>query len=112
MDRKPESEKKSIVIGIRVTPDEFQRLEEKAEAAAMKPGRLAVHAALHLEITPQVPRLNQKTYGELARVGSNLNQIAARLNRENKLNTGDLLATLRDLHQQLQATRKQLIGAK
>lgn len=112
MDRKPDREKKSCMIAVRCTPDEFARLEEKSEAAGMKPGRLAVHAALNLEITPPVPALNRRTYSELGRLGSNLNQIAARLNRENKLSVSGLLATLRDLSQQLAATRKQLIGAK
>lgn len=112
MDRKQDSEKKNIIVGVRLTRAEFEQLEKQAEAAGMKPGRLAVHAALHLEITPPVPAVNRKIYGDLARVGANLNQIAARLNRESKLSAGDLIATLRDLHLHLAAVRKQLIGAK
>lgn len=100
------------MIAVRCTPDEFAQLEAQAEAAGMKPGRLAVHAALHLEITPPVPMVNRRLYGALSHAQTNLNIIAAALRRENRLYAGDLVTTMRDLHQQLAATRKLLIGAK
>lgn len=112
MLRKPENEIKKNMIAIRLTDSEFAELQERAVAAGLKPGRLAVHAALNLEISPPVPILNRQLYGALSHAQANLNTIAARLNRENKLSAGDLLANLHDLSQQLAATRKQLIGAK
>lgn len=102
----------SIAIGVRVTPAEYQQLEEKAEAAGLKPGRFAVAAALGLEITPPVPACNRHLYADLARVGANLNQISARLNSFSKLNDSDLVAALGDLSRLLAEVRRQLLGVK
>lgn len=112
MRKKPDHEKKSILVALRMTPPEFDRIEDKAEAAGMKPGRLAVAAALDLEIKPPVPAINRQLYAELARVGGNLNQIARRLNAENRLSGGDLVAALNELSRRIAEARRELIGIK
>lgn len=100
----------SIAIDVRVSPAEYQRLEEKAEAANLKPGRFAVAAALGLEIKPKVPRINRELYNSLAHTGNLLNQIARALNAGSIIGNARLVAALRDLQQQLAETRRALVG--
>ncbi len=50
-------------------------------------------------LQPKIPVLDQKTYGELKRIGVNINQIAKKLNSGDKVNNID--ATLKNLSAQL-----------
>lgn len=102
----------SVAIGVRVSPEEYQLLEEKAEAAGLKPGRFAVAAALNLPVTVPVPSINRALYSQLAHTGNILNQIARALNSGEIVGGAHLAVAMRQLQEHLAETRRQLLGAK
>lgn len=102
----------SIAIGFRAPIADYPSLAEKAEAAGLKVGQFCLAAGRGTTITPPVPAINRQLYADLARVGGNINQIAKKLNSENRLSGSDLIATLNDLSQSLADVRLQLLGVK
>jgi len=102
----------SRAIGVRVSASEYSRLVQLAEIAGLKIGKYAISCALEKKITAPVPAVNRALYSELARCGSNLNQIARKLNSESKLSGSDLIINLNDLNRSLADVRRQLLGAK
>lgn len=102
----------SHAIGVRVSPREYSQLAALAEIAGLKIGKYAIACALEKRIQPPVPSVNRQLYADLSRVGSNLNQIARRLNAEDRLSGSDLVKTLDDLSRSLANVRQQLLGAK
>lgn len=102
----------SRAIGFRAPLADYPSLVEKAEAAGLKVGQFCLAAAKGTKITPPVPAINRQLYADLGRVGSNINQIARKLNSENRLSGSDLVAALNSLSESLAETRRQLIGAK
>ena len=72
---------RTATIGVRVSPAEYDRLKAKASAMGMTPAQWLRAAALERQLPPPpAPALNVETYRELARIGVNLNQVAARIN--------------------------------
>lgn len=70
-----------MTIGVRVNPAEWQTLQLRARHMGMSPAQWLRTAALSRRMPPPpVPEVNRKTYGELARLGVNLNQIAKAAN--------------------------------
>ena len=79
--RKPEAERRSRTIGVRVTTAEAAEIAERAGAARMTRGGYMRCRALGQPIREAtVHRLGARERGELHRIGVNLNQIARALN--------------------------------
>ncbi len=99
------------VLFARISENEAAALNKLANAAGMKPGRFAVAAALGLRVTPPVPPVNRRLYADLARVGSNLNQIAHRLHGHNQIDIRDLADTIAALNTRVADVRLAVMGA-
>ena len=73
--------KRSATIHIRVSPNEYASLRSKAAESGLSPAQLLRHAALSKRMPPSQPALgNIEKYRELARLSSNLNQLAHNAN--------------------------------
>ncbi|WP_420614778.1 MobC family plasmid mobilization relaxosome protein [Candidatus Palauibacter sp.] len=79
--RKPEAERRSRTIGVRVTTAEAAEIAERAGAARMTTGGYMRRRALGQPVREAVVhRLGVRERVELRRIGVNLNQIARALN--------------------------------
>ncbi len=79
--RKPEAERRSRTIGVRVTAAEAAEIAERAGAARMTRGGYMRRRALGRPVREAaVHRLGARERVELHRIGVNLNQIARALN--------------------------------
>lgn len=74
--KKPEAEKRSKVVSLRLSLAEYTELEAKAMSLGTSVGRLCLSAALGRQLKPN--RLTAEMLVELRRQGNNLNQIAKR----------------------------------
>lgn len=77
---------KSEQLTVRVTPDEKQEIERRAEEAGRSVSRFLVESALSEEVTSSEEREElvgelRKLYREVRSIGGNLNQVARRLNQ-------------------------------
>lgn len=70
------------VVAIRLSRSERTHVERLASEAGLPPATFIRQAALSAVVLAraEIPAVNRETYLELARVGSNLNQIAHHLN--------------------------------
>lgn len=96
----PASELRTRSVNARLNDAEWQQLEERRALVKMQRGEYLRAAALAQlpQAIPTIPAINRDAYLELTRIGTNLNQIAKRLN------AGELL-DLDDLRGQLDALR-------
>ena len=79
--RKPEAERRTRTIGVRVTTAEAAEIAERAGAARMTRGGYMRRRALGQPVREAaVHRLGTRERVELHRIGVNLNQIARALN--------------------------------
>ena len=91
--RKPEAERRSRTIGVRVTTAEAAEIAERAGAARMTKGGYRRRRALGQPIREAVVlRLGAAERVELHRIGVNLNQIARALNSGASAPSGTLEA--------------------
>lgn len=97
----PASELRTRSVNARLNDAEWQQLEERRALVKMQRGEY-LRAAAFAQLPPTIPAINLDAYLELTRIGTNLNQIAKRLNA-----AGHLLE-LDDLHGQLDALRLKL----
>lgn len=88
-------------VSVRLNDSELAMLEQK-RGKLMRGEWLRMAALDHLP--PTIPGLNQKAWIELARAASNLNQIAANLNRDD-------LVDVQVIQNELVAFRNKLLGA-
>ncbi|MFZ6686870.1 ATP-binding protein [Undibacterium sp. SXout11W] len=88
-------------VSVRLNDSELAMLEQK-RGKLMRGEWLRMSALDHLP--PTIPGLNQKAWVELSRAASNLNQIAANMNR------GDLI-DIRLIQNELAEFRNKLVGA-
>jgi len=103
-----ETRKASTTTTLRLTPEERQALVAAAEAQGLGPSTFARKAALEAAGAPVVVRRRRDVLaaamgpllGELARVGSNINQVARHVNRGGSPAAAEL-ATLRSEVEQL-----------
>ena len=94
--RKPEAERRSRTIGVRVTTAEAAEIAERAGAARMTTGGYMRRRALAQPIREAaVHRLGARERVELHRIGVNLNQIARALNSGASAPAGTLEAVER-----------------
>jgi len=100
---------RATTIGVRVSPDEYAALREKAAQMGMTPAQWLREAALSRRLPPSpVPLVNRERYVELARLAANLNQIAHRANEGHAVIVAD--AFLRQLMEEVSRLRLALIG--
>ena len=71
-------------IPIRVSADEKSDLKNLAKKTGLSVSEFIRRSALGKEIDPAIiiPEVNRATYSELSKIGTNLNQIAAKLNQD------------------------------
>ena len=87
--KKQPKPKRTTVVSLRLTETEKEEWEAKAEAAGCgnnlsKFIRLTVKEG-RLVIAPPIPTINKRTYFELGKIGTNLNQITTAINRAVKM---------------------------
>jgi len=101
---------KTITIGVRVSPSEFETLEGKAKNMGMFPAQWLREAALTRRLpSPPVPAVNVEQYAELARLAANLNQLAKHANAGRMVSVNDDL--LRSTTAEVQRLRQALLGS-
>lgn len=104
------SDVRNHTIGVRVNNLERNLLQDKARKMGMSPSQWLRHAALARKLPKQpAPELNRQAYSELARVGSNLNQLTKA--SHGGIILEDIGELLQDLLALLSKVRLQLIGA-
>ena len=92
-----------------LTDDERSALEIKARAACLPTSTFLRRVALKKKIEQPPTEISRKQYAELARVGSNLNQIAAALNAGKA--HGIDVDVIQELATQVRLLRLSLLGA-
>jgi hypothetical protein len=104
--RVSENEKRTHTVSTRLNQEELSWLDEARSKVKMKRGEFLRSASLY-KLPPTVPEINRQAWAELARYGSNLNQISRRLNE------GDpLLRNLQELKDLVANLRTSLMRAK
>ena len=89
--RLADAERRTIVVGVRVTATEHDRLKASAGGAGVKLARFVRDAALHVQVAGLKPRFQEPVRieadeqaadrRELRRIGTNLNQGIKRLHQ-------------------------------
>ena len=103
---------RTATIGVRVSPGESAALREKAAALGLTPAQWLRTAALARRLpAPAAGPVNVATYRELGRIGTNLNQLAARLNA-GEPPAARLRTALEELAEQLRRVRLEVLGVK
>jgi hypothetical protein len=89
--RKNRKDKKSIRFTFRMSEDEFRMLAGMAEYYNASGGEV-IRACVFKprSLRPVTPLLDRKAYGELKRIGNNINQIARHLNSGMKAEAGEI----------------------
>lgn len=94
------------VVMVRLNDEELSQVDSWCFDADMRRGEFLRCAIFGKKSKPKkrhVPEINTKTYGELGRIGSNLNQIAKHFNQAG-LDTNDI----KELKQLISEVRKEL----
>ena len=95
---------KTIFKRLRLTPDEWSAIEKKLKETGMTFSKFALSSMLSRRIRLPIER---ELLAELAKQGNNLNQVAARLNRDESLDRvglkiiADDNAVLRQIYEML-----------
>ena len=116
-----DAERRTIVVGVRLTADEHDRLKASAEGASVKLARFVRDAALHvqaagLEFRPPEPvpieaEAQAAERRELRRIGANLNQGIKRLHQlRNGLQLPPVAADLLDALVELRLVVAKIAG--
>lgn len=106
---------RSRVKGIRFTDAELQDICLAARACNLTPSEFLRRAALSVKIDakPPVPEVNARAYAALGKIGTNINQIAARLNSKSAGKVDEHLSTaLSLLIPTLKDIRRDLLGGR
>jgi len=100
--KKPEEERRSLTHGLRLSPQEKEELEARADRAGLSLSEYLRRRALGKKIQTQI---EGKALKEMNRIGVNLNQIARAANR------GDLVdQQAREAIKELRALMDQIDG--
>jgi len=82
----PSKENKNIKKSFRFTQSEWRLIEKKCEIAQITPTQYFQQIAVYGKTAKRECLEEQKKYlGQIAMIGNNLNQIARRLNTDNKV---------------------------
>lgn len=102
-----------FALSTRLTQSEFNDLRASARAAAMPPTVFLRACALgqRIESRPPVPAVNAQTYNQLGHIGSNLNQIAAKLNSRRPADAAAIVNAIGQLVGAIKTIRGQLLGS-
>jgi hypothetical protein len=106
--------KRTSLISLRLTEDEKEVWEAKAEEAGLgnNLSKFIRYCVENRRIAPPAPAINSDTYAELGRIGNNINQIAYAVNRAIKMGepVTTSLAEIEALFPLLQEVKLQLLG--
>lgn len=99
---------KKHVLTVRLSDTDLLALHEKSQRTKLSYSAFLREAGLGRELPRPVPEINLKTFQELGRIGSNLNQLL-RLHHENNREdfSSDLLGELTRI---IQGVRKEVRG--
>ena len=102
--------RRGITVGVRVSARELDAITSRAVAAGVTPCQWLREAALSRRLpSPPVPEVNRQEYSALARLGSNLNQLARAVNEGRPVTVPSAL--LQRLTGEVARLRLALIGA-
>jgi len=106
------AEARASTIGVRVSASEYASLRAKAAKMGTTPARWLRVAALDREITPPVPEINSKLYGELGKLAANVHQITRRANVRDKMFflSSEEKEILQSVYDKVEEVRLALIG--
>lgn len=104
-DPLPKTELRATRISVYLSEGERAKIEASAAAVAMTAPEYLRTVGLD-KLPPIVPEVNRELWRELSRAGSNLNQIAKRLNE------GGDLEDIEDLRTALREFRARLLGER
>lgn len=77
----PGKERRSRYVVFRVTDDEYQKLSELSKTLGKATGELIREKLFKGRFpSPKLSRLDALTYAELKRIGTNVNQVARKIN--------------------------------
>lgn len=100
---------RTLTIGVRVSPGEYEILKMKAKQMGMAPAQWLREAALSKRLPPPpVPEINKSEYASLGRLAGNLNQLARAANIGYKVAVDKKL--LIELKEEVRQLRCALIG--
>ena len=101
-----QEKRRTRTIGVRVSPEEFDQVRRKADAAQMSVGTLARQLLLGCLVQPVVAagRFSAAEGRELHRVGINLNQSVRALNQAAKVLRGGNVTEITRLARQIRKT--------
>ena len=68
------------MLRVRLSPDEWEKLEQEAEANLLSKSELVRCKTLHNKIPQKITAVAMGTYRELGRIGNNINQLAQAAN--------------------------------
>lgn len=92
----PKEDRRSRYIGFRANSEEYNKLEQLAESTGKPVGELIREKLFKGRFpAPKLAKLDAIVYGELKRIGNNVNQIARKVNAgKYPADLGKTLATL------------------
>lgn len=77
---KDPSEKRNLMVWVRLNESEMKKLDVQRQSVSMGRGEYLRAASLH-KIPKIIPEINKKSWLELSRLSSNLNQYQAQINK-------------------------------
>ena len=98
--------KRWIHIGIRVTPEEYERLKRKIREAGLTQREYLLFAALNQPVvnTDGIKAL----LPEMKRQGNNLNQLAKKMNHNNMIQDIEFAETMEEVRETWRSLRRRL----
>ena len=111
MPKKPKERKKSVIVPCRFTEAEISEIRDKASQAGLKVSAFLREAGLGTELRKarRTTPVQEETVRELAKIGSNVNQIARAMNKlamkETRVDVVRLYAELCAIERELRALR-------
>jgi len=102
--------RRRTAVCLKLSAVELEALRSRAHEANRPLSHFLRDLGMGAPLPQPVPPVNVALWQELARVGGNLNQIAARLNRGETVGLGEILPVLDELRPLLQSVRQGLLG--
>jgi mobilization protein NikA len=106
----PAVRRRRKAVWLKLTPDELAAIRSRAQDANQPLAQFLRDLGVGAPLPRPVPTVNVLLWQELARVGGNLNQIAARLNRGEAVSLLEIAPVLAELRPLLKAVREGLLG--
>lgn len=110
--KKSDAHRRSSIVRIRLTPNELEALSAAASSRGMALSALIRHLATGSELPrPPAPKIDQDAYRELGQIGTNINQIAKRLNTPHGIwpTTAEIHAALSSLQEAIKRIRLRVL---